>query len=53
MGDQPLSVHDLRNRWKPVKERLHTQRSDHPTAILLLDTLDFRNVTARLTSQEK
>jgi len=28
-----MEVRDLRRRWKPVKERLFTQRQDHPTII--------------------
>jgi hypothetical protein len=33
MGEQRLTVHDLRHRWLPIKDRLHAQRSDHPTPI--------------------
>lgn len=30
----PQTVYDLRRQWKPHKERLAIERSEHPTAIL-------------------
>ncbi len=41
MGSDCLSVHALRSRWKPTKERLAAQRSDHPTAIRLHRTFSW------------
>ena len=28
-----MNVHELRRRWKPIKERLAAERADHPTSI--------------------
>ncbi len=28
-----MNVHQLRRRWKPIKERLAAERADHPTSI--------------------
>ena len=33
MHESPPSVHELRSRWQPHKERLAAIRGDHPTAI--------------------
>jgi hypothetical protein len=33
MPASPHSVHHLRRQWKPHKERLAIERSEHPTAI--------------------
>ena len=33
MPASPQTVHDLRRQWKPHKERLAIERSEHPTAI--------------------
>lgn len=30
---ESLTVHELRSRWKPHKERLQAEREDHPTCI--------------------
>jgi hypothetical protein len=35
MEQAVTSVHDLRRRWKPMKERLHASHRDHPTTIRL------------------
>ena len=35
MGQERLTVHELRSRWKPTKERLARLCPDHPTAIRL------------------
>ena len=31
--ESPLSVRDLRRRWKPTKQRLNNQRDNHPTLV--------------------
>ena len=41
MGQQCLSVHALRSRWKPTKERLAAQRPDHPTSVRLHRTFSW------------
>ena len=33
MPASPPTVYDLRRQWKPHKERLAIERSEHPTAI--------------------
>ena len=33
MSGSPKTVHELRRRWKPYKERLASERNEHPTAI--------------------
>jgi hypothetical protein len=33
MSSEPPTVRQLRRRWKPQKERLSTERTDHPTPI--------------------
>lgn len=33
MNGTLISVHELRSRWKPQKERLQASRADHPTCI--------------------
>lgn len=35
MGSECLSVHELRRRWKPTKERILASHDDHPTLIRL------------------
>src|SRR4051794_18248627 len=41
MGSGCLSVHDLRKRWKPTKERLLAAEPDHATAIRLHRTFSW------------
>ena len=33
MTNAPLTVHELRRRWKPQKERLHDLDADHPNPV--------------------
>jgi hypothetical protein len=33
VAQKALSVHDLRRRWKPAKDRLDAARPSHPTAV--------------------
>ena len=44
--NHPLSVHDLRGRWKPHKDRLLAEQADQSTSIRLMD--DDRDEAQRL-----
>ena len=41
MTAQALTVHALRRRWKPIKERLNAAVPSHPTAIRIHRALSW------------
>jgi hypothetical protein len=41
MADDPCTVHNLRARWQPAKERLAAGRANHPTSIRMHRALSW------------
>lgn len=52
MTEAPLSAHALRSRWKPTKERLQANTTNHPTVIRLHRSLSWLDRSQQFTEDQ-